>query len=326
MARGLHNSVVSAVLLCKIHMLWLPVALLAPALAALGNYIDKHMLASYAKHGGIGAIVIFSSLFASVVIPVSLLFGQGVFAVTSFQGGVLIVNGCLTVIALLFYLYAIDTEDVLLSIPILQVVPVFAFVLGYLVLGETLSLRQLTGSLIVIAGTVIFSLEIQSWKNIRIKGRSLLLILGASLPLAVSGVVFKWAALDIGYWTTQFWEYIGIAIFGLLLFAAVPMYRNSFRSVFKSRFQTAHILSFILLAEVLMVASDLILNYAFLLAPVALVYVVNSFHPAFVFMYALIATLTAPHVVHGITWSAKHIAQRALTVAVMIAGVAMLYL
>jgi len=307
-------------------MLWLPIALLAPALAALGNYIDKHMLSSYAKHGGIGAIVIFSSLFASVVIPVSLFFGQGFFAVTSFQGSVLIVNGCLTMIALLFYLYAIDTEDVLLSIPILQVVPVFAVVLAYLVLGETLSLRQMTGSLIVIAGTVVFSLELHSWKNIRIKGRSLLLILGASLPLAISGVVFKWAAIDLGYWTTQFWEYIGIAIFGLLLFAAVPMYRKSFDSVFRSKFQTAHILGFILLAEVLMVGSDLVLNFAFLLAPVALVYVANSFHPAFVFMYALIATLVAPHVVHGIMWSRRHLVQRGFTVAIMIAGVVILYL
>ena len=307
-------------------MLWLPIALLAPAFAALGNYIDKHMLSSYAKHGGIGAIVIFSSLFASVVIPISLLFGQGFFAVTSFQSGVLIVNGCLTMIALLFYLYAIDTEDVLLSIPILQIVPVFAFVLGYLVLGETLSVRQMVGSLIVIVGTVVFSLEVQSWKNITIKGRGLLLILGASLPLAISGVVFKWAAVDLGYWTTQFWEYVGIAIFGLFLFAVVPMYRKSFESVFRSKFQTVHILSFILLAEVLMVSSDLILNFAFLLAPVALVYVVNSFHPAFVFLYAFIATLCAPHVVHGITWSKKHLIQRGLTVAIMIAGVALLYL
>lgn len=307
-------------------MLWLPIALLAPAFAALGNYIDKHMLASYARHGGIGAIVIFSSLFASVVIPVSLIFGQAVLSVSSFQSSVLIVNGCLTVVALLFYLYAIDTEDVLLSIPILQVVPVFAFVLAYLVLGETLSLRQMIGSLVVIAATVVFSLEIQSWKNITIKGRSLLLILGASLPLAISGVVFKWAAIDLGYWTTQFWEYIGIAVFGLLLFALVPAYRKSFDSVFRSRLQTAHILGFILLAEMLMVGSDLILNFAFLLAPVALVYVMNSFHPAFVFAYALIAASVAPHVVHGIAWSKKHLIQRGLTVAIMIAGVALLYL
>src|SRR3989338_3020058 len=247
-------------------MFWLPIALLAPASAALGNYIDKHMLSAYAKHGGIGAIVIFSSLFASIVIPVALFLGDGVFTVTSFQGSVLIVNGCLTVIALLFYLYAIDKENVLLSIPILQVVPVFAFVLGYLVLGETLSGRQMAGAFIVIAGTAIFSLEIQSWKNITIKGKSLLLILGASLPLAISGVVFKWAALDLGYWTTQFWEDVGIGLFGVLLFLLIPMYRESFRGVFRSRFHATRILGFILLAELLMVGSDLILNFAFLLA------------------------------------------------------------
>ena len=307
-------------------MFWLPIALLAPASAALGNYIDKHMLSAYAKHGGIGAIVIFSSLFASIVIPVAPFLGDGVFTVTSFQGSVLIVNGCLTVIALLFYLYAIDRENVLLSIPILQIVPVFAFVLGYLVLGETLSTRQMVGSLVVIAATAIFSLEIQSWKNITIKGKSLLLILGASLPLAISGVVFKWAALDIGYWTTQFWEYIGIALFGFLLFSVVPGYRRSFLTVFRDRLQTTHVMGFILLAEILMVGSDLVLNFATLLAPVALVYVVNSFHPAFVFFYAFAASMLAPHVVHGVSWSKKHLAQRGLTMIVMIAGVVLLYL
>ena len=103
------------------------------------------------------------------------------------------------------------------------------------------------------------------------------------------------------------------------------MYRESVRSVFKSGIQTTHILGFILLAEVLMLGSDLILSYALLLAPVTLVYVVNSFHPAFVFLYALVATMVAPHVVQGISWSTKHLAQYALTIAMMIAGAVMLY-
>lgn len=304
---------------------WLPVALLAPALSALVNYVDKYILSSHAKSGGIGAIVIFSSLFASIVIPVALFLGDGVFEATPLQGTVLIINGFLTVIALLFYLYAIDRRNVLLSIPILQAVPVFAFVLGYAVLGEILSTRQVIGSLIVIAGAILFSLEIHSWNNISIKGRDLLLIVGASLPLAASGVIFKWAALDLGYWATQFWEYIGIAVSGLLLFAVVPVYRNGFVAVFRDRLQGAHMVGLILIAEVLMVSSDLVLNFATLLAPVALVYVVNSFHPAFIFVYGIAAAVFVPHVMHGVSWSKKHLVQNTLTIVIMISGAIMLY-
>lgn len=307
-------------------MPWLVVALLAPALSAFGSYIDKHILSAHGKSGGVGSIVIFCCLFSVIIIPISFFLGNEVFSVSLFQSNVLIVNGMLAILAVMMYLHAIDRHNVLLSIPILQITPVVAFALGYLVLGETLTLRQMMGSLIIILGAVLFSLEINSWRNITLKGWSLVFVFGASIPFALSGVIFKWAALDIGYWTTQFWEYVGIAIFGFVLFAAVRTYRESFLSVFRDRLQRARVIGLNFGAETIMVTSELVLNFATLLAPIALVYVVNSFNSVFIFTYGLIAALLFPHVMKGISWTRLHLAQRVLTIAIMAAGAYMLYL
>jgi hypothetical protein len=74
-----------------------------------------------------------------------------------------------------------------------------------------------------------------------------------------------------------------------------------------------------------MVSSDLVLNLATLFAPVVLVYVVNSFHPAFVFLYGFVFATTAAHLLQGIPRSRKHVIQRLVMVMCMLAGALLLY-
>src|SRR5690606_36725186 len=111
------------------------------------------------------------------------------------------------------------------------------------------------------------------------------------------------------------------AIFGLLLFLLVKSYRQSFLSVFKDNQKS--IVGLNVVAEVTMVSADLVMNYATLLAPVAIIYVLNSSQPVFVFVIGIIATILFPKIIKE-SLSRTHLAQKFLTILTIVLGLLML--
>jgi drug/metabolite transporter (DMT)-like permease len=177
-------------------------------------------------------------------------------------------------------------------VPTLQTIPVFGFALGYIILGETLSGSQIVGSLIIIIGAVLLSMEIQANGRVQIRKRDLSLALASSLLFALSGVIFKLIAISHGYWATEFWEYVGIATVGICLFFVNEGYRRKFVGVIQDT--NMHVIGINFATELIMVTSDLLLNFATLLTQVALVYTVNSFQPAFLFVYGIFGAIVSP--------------------------------
>ncbi len=302
-------------------MNWIFVAILAPALYALGNYLDKILLSKKMNGGGVGAIVIFSCLLGSLTIPIIFYIDHSVFSVGLIPRIFLVINGMLTIAAMALYLFAIRDDDVSVVVPILQVTPVFGFILGFVFLGESLTAFQFIGSILIVFGAFFLSLEISAGGNWIIKSRTLILVCASALVFAVSGAMFKFFAINNGFWATQFWEYVGIALTGVLVFLLFPNYRKDFLSLFINRRGKAIGLNFI--TEVIMVTADLVMNFATLLAPIALVYVVNSFQPAFVLVYGIIISVLLPSFVRE-SITKRHFLYKALIIAVMIFGSIML--
>lgn len=299
-------------------MSWIFFALFAPALSALGSYTDKYLLVHHERTGGLGSIVIFSSLFGTLVLPIALLFGADVTSVSPFEAIILIINGFLTVGTLAAYLCAIRESDVVSVVPVLQTIPIFGFVLGFLVLGEKLAPHEIVGSVIIILSAILLSFEIGDDARVRFRTKSFFLALISSFLFATSGVVFKLIASDRGYWVTQFWEYVGISLLGVLLFAFVHVYRRAFLSVIHSGRVEVVALNFT--TEAITVSADLLLNFATLLAPIALVYTVNSFQPAFLLIFALVGSFMVPGLMHQLAFLRKHIALKTFAISIMIVG------
>ena len=149
-------------------MSWFFIAIWAPFLLACANHNDKFLLSRYLKDKNIGAIVIFSSLFSGVAIPIVLLIQPGVYDVSLVQGSALVATGILGVLAGVCYLYALDLDEASFVTPFYQTVPIFAFFLGYFILGETITLAQGLGSSVIIAGALALSLEFDR-RGIRFK-------------------------------------------------------------------------------------------------------------------------------------------------------------
>ena len=305
-------------------MPWFIIALCAPILSSIGNYTDKYLVSHPRKTGGIGSILIFSSLFGSLVLPIAYTLGALPTSVPVIYALILMVNGALTVATLGAYLYAIRDSDVVSVVPVLQLIPIIGFIFGWVMLGETLSASQILGSSIIVLSAILLSLEIEEDARLRFRARSFAYASLSALLFVISGVIFKSTASVVGYWDAQFWEYIGITFVGVVLAASVPSYRQGFVRVVSER--RIGVVGLNLVTEGLMVSSDLLLNYATLLAPVALVYSVNALQPAFLFVFALIGAVMAPGLMARMSLLRKHMALKLISICLMTAGAFIMYL
>jgi uncharacterized membrane protein/fumarate reductase subunit C len=274
-------------------MSWFFIALWAPLLLACANHNDKLLLSRYLKKKSIGSIVILSSLFSGVAIPIVLFIQPNVYDVSLVGGSALVATGMLSVLATVCYLYALDIDEASFVTPFNQTVPIFAYILGYFILGETITLAQGLGSFVIIIGALALSFEFGR-QGMRFKRKVVTLMLGASVLSAINGVIFKLIAVDSGFWISLSWGFVGQVMAGLTCLVCVPSYRRDFLDLFKQK--KVVVVGLVALSETLLSVSEAITFYATLLAPVALVLLVNSFQPLFVFALGIVLTLVFPRV------------------------------
>jgi drug/metabolite transporter (DMT)-like permease len=274
-------------------MSWFFVALWAPFLLACANHNDKFLLSRYLRKKSLGSIVIPSALFSAVAIPIVLFIQPQAYDVTLVQGSGLVAAGISSVCAAVCYLHALDIDEASFVTPFYQAVPIFAYVLGYFILGETITLLQGLGSVVIILGALALSFDFGR-RGMRFKRSVVAWMAGACLLSAANGVIFKLIALDRGFWPSLFWGFVGQVAASLMLLVCVPIFRRDFLVLLKQ--EKAAALGLIALSRTLFSASEAVTLYATLLAPVALVLLVNSFQPLFVFVFGTLLTRFFPDV------------------------------
>jgi drug/metabolite transporter (DMT)-like permease len=269
--------------------------LLAPLLNACANHMDKYLISKYIQGGGVGALIIFSACFGVIALPFIYFFNPGVLDVTFGEGFWLMVNGSLVVLAILCYLYALNEEEATKVIPYYQTIPIFTFILAYLILGETISVNQLIGATIVFLGTVILSTERGGGGRFSYKKQVAGLMFLAGFCYAVNSVIFKMFALQEGFWISIFWGIAGKVLLGVIFFLFVKQYRKEFLDLIKTN--KLFVMSFNSFNEAVTLLAEGIAAYVTLLVPVVLVaLVIDAFQPVFVFVIGVLLTMFAPKI------------------------------
>jgi len=274
-------------------MTWFFIALIAPAIWAVSNHMDKYLLGRYFKGGGEGALLIFSSAIGVFFIPIIAFIHPEVLQYPLTTGLLIALNGALYIFGLMPYMYALSKGDASVIIPLFQLVPVFSFVLAWFVLGETLTTSQLIAGVIIILGSIALSFEMSEVKKLSFNKRAFWLMILSSLLLSLAFLFFKYFALEATLLTTVFWEYVGFAVTSLFFFF-IPIYRRQFLQVIKEN--TASAISINGVNEVLNLIGKFAFNFASLLVPITLIWFVAGFQPFFVFVYGVILTLFFPHI------------------------------
>jgi len=275
-------------------MNWFFIALGAPLLWALVNISDQYLVAKYStdKHGS-GGLVLFSSLIGIFTAAIILIFTEGVFEIIFLDKLLLLLTGGLTIAWVILYLLALEIEDVSAVIPWFMTVPIWGYLLGYLFLNETLTTKQIVGSLIILLGTFLISIDFSSIKK-RLKWKPVLYMLVACFLISLIGVIFKYVTISGDFWISSFWEYVGLGFFGIMILVFIPKYRHEF--MFMNQSGGRKIFTLNTISESLTIAGNLLTNFALLLAPVALVYLVGSFQPAIVLLLTILCTKFFPHI------------------------------
>ncbi|MFA5776695.1 MAG: EamA family transporter, partial [Patescibacteria group bacterium] len=225
-------------------------------------------------------------------------------------------NGTFYVAWVLPYLYALKKDEASVVAPLFQLSSVMAFALGFFILGEGINSIQFLGCLLILLGAVGLSLE-RNLKGFKVKYGVLFLIGISCFFIALSGVIFKFIALEESFWVTSFWESLGIFLSSLVLLM-VKSYRQQFLSVLRRN--RGKVVALNVANETIVIVGKITLNYATLLAPIAVVYFVSEgFQPFFVLAYGVLLSIFFPKFVsEGI--ESRKVIQKLVAICVMFAG------
>ena len=276
-------------------MHWFFIALVGPIVWSIVNHTDKYLLSKYSKEkeGGVGSLMIFSTLFSVFLLPILFFLDQSVFSVSISNILLLLLVGFINGLSIFMYMSALETDEASIVVPFFQIVPVFGYFLGYLMLGEVLNINKIAPACLLIFGAIILSLEFSEDHPVKIKKKVFSLMLGSTFMIAFSEVLFKFVAIEEeGFWLSSFWNYAGLVLFGLILYICVKSYRTEFITLIKTSGKI--ILSLNIASEGLTLMGNIAFMYATLLAPIALVMTVTAYQPAIVFLIGIILTLYVP--------------------------------
>jgi uncharacterized membrane protein len=281
-------------------------------------HLDKYLVERFFKNSNVAVLLLFTAFVGVVLLPFIWFFKPGVLQLGLGSIALIMLSGIFYMTAMLLYLRALQSEEASVVAPFFQAGPLFGYVFAYLVLGETLSGRQLAGGALIIIGALIVSLRFGHLRE-SFKARLAVLMLACGFIMALSGLIFKVFALKVEFWTTIFWMFVGEAIFGAALLA-ITAYRREFLALLRTN--TVALLSVNASNELVNLAGSLGNRFALTLAPLSLVQAIGSTTTLFVFAFGIIISVVCPRFGRE-DLSGRNLAQKGIAAALVAAGVAL---
>ena len=275
-------------------MTWFFIASIGPFLYALTNHIDKILLEKYFKEGGVGTLLLFSSLLSILAVPVIYIIEPDVVHISALNALFLTIIGVLDLMVLFCYFMALKDDEASIVVVFYQLVPVFGVLLGYLILDEVLSQMQFIAMAIIILGTTIISFEVDADNKFKLRKATIGYMLAAGIFWALEATIFKMVALEENVLRSLFWNSIVLVIFGTLLFTFVKKYRVHFLHALRTN--SKGIIAANVVNEVLYMVGNAALAFAAMLAPIALILLMESFQAFYVLVIGVFLTLFFPSV------------------------------
>jgi len=299
-------------------MNWFLIALLPPIFWSITNHIDKYLLTKFFNKGAVGSVMIFSASISILLLPIIAVIHPAVLQKFNPNYLLIAINGSFYLLATLPYFYALDKDDASLTVPLFQMIPVFSFILGYIFLEENLNINQIIGGIIILVASIFISLNISEIKRIHMKWDVFLLMVLSSILYSLNFIFFKYFVIETNFFIASFWEYVGFGLFGLFLLIFVKNYREGFISVL--RINKTQVLAVNITNEIVNIIAKISFNYATVLAPVTLIWIVNGIQPFFVFLFGIILTVLFPKISKE-DISKRTLVQRGLAIVAITVGV-----
>jgi drug/metabolite transporter (DMT)-like permease len=295
-------------------MSWLVFALSGPILWAISTHLDKYLVERYFKDTGVGVLLVFTALIGLASLPVIALFDPDVFGLPPSAIVVIAASGVLYLGAMYFYLQALQGEEASVVAPWFQAAPLMGYLVGYFLLGETLSHRQMMGGALIVGGAMLLS--VRPGRGLQFRARLVSRMLLCAAVLTASSTVFKIFAVEDEFWPTTFWSFVGQAAFGVALLA-MPRNRREFATVMRRN--TGALLAINASNELINLGGGLAARYALVLAPLSLVQAVTSTTTLFVFLFGIALSAFCPGLGRE-DLSPRNLAFKSMATALVVVG------
>ncbi len=296
-------------------MSWLFFAFSGPVLWAISVHLDKYLVERFFKESNVAVLLVFTAFIGVLMLPFIWVLEPGVVSLDVESVAIIAASGVLYMGAMLFYLQALQSEEASVVAPFFQASPLFGYVLAYFVLGEELSAMQMAGGALIIVGALIVS--IRFGQSGAFKLRLALLMLTCGFVLALATLIFKIFAVEVAFWTTTFWMFVGEAIFGAALLM-IRSYRSQFVALMRAN--TAALLSINASNELINLGGGLGNRYALLFAPLSIVQAIGATTTLFVFAFGVVLSIVWPKLSRE-NLSGRDLVQKAIAAAFVAAGV-----
>src|ERR1700684_283103 len=166
-------------------MSWLFFAFSGPVLWAISVHLDKYIVERFFKENNVAVLILFTAFIGLLLLPLIWFYEPSVVNLSPAGIVLIMLSGVFYMSAMLFYLRALQSEEASVVAPFFQAGPLFGYVLAYLVLGETLSPRQLLGGALIIVGALFVSIRFgQSMKMFKTRLAVLMVACGFIMALA----------------------------------------------------------------------------------------------------------------------------------------------
>jgi uncharacterized membrane protein len=285
---------------------------------AISVHLDKYLVERFFKDSNVAVLVLFTAFIGLVLLPFIWFFQPSVTNLRPGSMALIVLSGILYMSGILLYLRALQTEEASVVAPFFQTGPLFGYVLAYLVLGETLTPRQMAGGALIIVGALFVSLHFGG--NVKVfKARLAMLMVACGFIMALSSLIFKIFAIEIAFWTTTFWMFVGEAIFGAAMLT-IATYRREFLALLRKN--TAALLSINASNELINLGGALGNRFALTLAPLSLVQAIGSTTTLFVFAFGVVLSLCCPGLGRE-NLSGRNLAQKGIAAVFVAIGVAL---
>lgn len=302
-------------------MLWLIAGIIPPVLWSIVNHMDKYLLSRSRHHSPVNVLMVYSTLFSAIVIPILFFFSYSELLTSSHQVITQIVGGVLLTFSIYFYLLALNSDETSVVIPFALLVPVFGFVFAYILLGETLTAKQLFSSLLIIFGALILSLEFNEENRFKVKHKVLWFMVLCAAFQAAQETLFKYVTIENSFVVSIFWLHIGILLYGITLLFINRGLLSQFKESVKVNGRLMFGVNFF--SEGISAIAYIVRDYATLLAPIAVIMALNGYQPAFVFIIGIILTIFFPKFAEE-KIKLRHLLHKSTAIAVMILGTALI--
>lgn len=271
-------------------MNWLAFALCGPILWAISTHLDKYLVERYFKDADVAVLLLFTALMGLVLMPIIAFFEPTVFQRDLLSIALMTLSGLLYMGGIYFYLRALQSHEASVVAPFFQSSPLFGYVLAYLVLGETLTGRQLAGLALIVFGVLSVSI-VGGRHRERFRWKLAALMLTCGFVMSLSTLIFKAFAVKDEFWATTFWMFAGEALFGIG-FLCIGSYRQQFLDLLRRN--GGALLAINASNELINLGGGLANRYALLFAPLSIVQAIGSTTTLFVFAIGVLLTLLFP--------------------------------